>query len=156
MNWKCVAICRYFSFLSEIMYKLKRVVCGFTFCRKLSFKNVILLTPIIVEWIPKKTTRKKNLNVYIISLKPVKFPDKCLGFRFELVNELTKIVPSTFGPFIGHHLRLLACIKINFLRVFWKEFFLGFYNITKLPKCRFGKTEMLMNIKNRTINGIRI
>ena len=25
---------------------------------------------------------------------------KCLGFRLELVDEFTKIVPSVFGPFI--------------------------------------------------------
>ena len=33
----------------------------------------------------------------------IKFLDKCLGFRLELVDEVTKIVPSFFGPFIGHH-----------------------------------------------------
>ena len=26
-----------------------------------------------------------------------KFPDKCLGFRLELVDEFTEIVPSAFG-----------------------------------------------------------
>ena len=39
------------------------------------------------------------------------FPDKCLGFREELVDEFTKIVPSAFGPFIGHHQGLLSCVK---------------------------------------------
>ena len=34
-----------------------------------------------------------------------------LGFRLELVDEFTKIVLSAFGPFIGHHQELLACIK---------------------------------------------
>ena len=48
--------------------------------------------------------------VYII-LNPFKFPDKCLGFRLELVDEFTKIVQSAFGLFIGHHQRLLACVK---------------------------------------------
>ena len=28
------------------------------------------------------------------------FPDKCLGFRLELVDEFTKIVLSTFGLFL--------------------------------------------------------
>ena len=27
---------------------------------------------------------------------PFKFPDKCFGFRLELVDEFTKIVPSAF------------------------------------------------------------
>ena len=44
-----------------------------------------------------------------------------------MVDEFIKIVPSAFGPFIGHHQRLLACVKNVF-----KEFF--FYNITKLRK----------------------
>ena len=43
-----------------------------------------------------------------------KCPDKCLGFRFELVDEFTKIVPSAFGPFIGQHQRSLACVKSVF------------------------------------------
>ena len=42
------------------------------------------------------------------------FPDMCLGFRLELVDEFTKIVPSDFGPFLGHHQGLLACVKIVF------------------------------------------
>ena len=36
------------------------------------------------------------------------FSDKCLSFRLELVDEFPKILPSTFGPFIGNHQRLLA------------------------------------------------
>ena len=43
------------------------------------------------------------------------FPDKCFGFRLELVDELTEIVPSAFGPFIGHHQRMFASIKIVLL-----------------------------------------
>ena len=39
------------------------------------------------------------------------FSDKCLSFRLELVDEFPKIVPSAFGLFIGHHQRLLACIR---------------------------------------------
>ena len=42
------------------------------------------------------------------------FPDKCLGFRLELLDEFTKIVPSAFKPFIGHYQGLLACIKSVF------------------------------------------
>ena len=36
------------------------------------------------------------------------FPERCLGFRLELVDEFTKIVPSAFGHFIGHHQGLFA------------------------------------------------
>ena len=50
-----------------------------------------------------------------------KFPDKCFGFRLELVKEFTEIAPSTFEPFIGHHQRLFAGVKIVF-----------FYNIAKI------------------------
>ena len=56
------------------------------------------------------------------------FPDKCLGFRLELVDEFTKILPSDSGHFIGHSQRLLACIK-NIFKRFFKDFFLVFYNI---------------------------
>ena len=55
---------------------------------------------------------------FILSIKifkdPFEFPDKCLGFRLELVDEFTKIVPGAFGTFIGHHQGLLACIKSVF------------------------------------------
>ena len=30
------------------------------------------------------------------------FPDKCFGFRLELVDEFTEIVPRAFGHFISH------------------------------------------------------
>ena len=49
------------------------------------------------------------------------------------MDEFTKIVPSAFGPFIGHYQGLLACIKSVFLRVLT-----FFYNITKLRKRRVG------------------
>ena len=45
----------------------------------------------------------KTHFVNIILLDPLKFPDKCLGFRLKLEDEFTKIVPSSFGPFIGHN-----------------------------------------------------
>ena len=51
------------------------------------------------------------IYMYITKLCPFKFPDKCFDFRLKLVDEFTKIVPGTFKPFIGHHQRLLACIK---------------------------------------------
>ena len=60
-----------------------------------------------------------------ILLRSFKFPNKCLGFRLELVDEFTKIVPSAFGPFIGYHQGSLACIKSVFKELL-KEFFLGF------------------------------
>ena len=72
------------------------------------------------------------------------FPDKRLGFRLELVDEFTKIAPSAFGSFIGHHQGLLACIKcfrVFFLRV-WKVLRF-FYNVN----AELDKTEMLMNLK---------
>ena len=34
----------------------------------------------------------------------------CLGFGLELVDKFTKIVLSAFGPFIGHHQGLRACL----------------------------------------------
>ena len=39
------------------------------------------------------------------------FSDKCLSFKLELVDKFPKILPSTFGPFIGHHQELLACVR---------------------------------------------
>ncbi len=51
-----------------------------------------------------------------------------------MVDEFNKIVPSVFGPFIGHHQGLLACIK-SVLKSFGKIFSF-FYNITKLRKRR--------------------
>ena len=33
-------------------------------------------------------------------------PDKCLGFKLELVDEVTKIAPSAFVPFIGFFITL--------------------------------------------------
>ena len=68
-------------------------------------------------------------TVYFIQ-EPFKFSDKSLSYRLELVDEFPKIVPSTFGPFIGHHQGLLACIKcVCFFKKFWK--FLKAYTITK-------------------------
>ena len=37
----------------------------------------------------------KTHFVYICKA-PFKFPKKCLGFRLELIDEFTKIVPNTF------------------------------------------------------------
>ena len=67
----------------------------------------------------------KTNFVYTILLNsfPFKFPDKCIGFSLEFVDEFTKIVPRSFGPFIGHHQGLLARIK-NVFKEFRK--FLGF------------------------------
>ena len=30
-------------------------------------------------------------------------PDKCFGYRLELVDEFNGIIPSAFGPRTGHH-----------------------------------------------------
>ena len=50
-----------------------------------------------------------------------KFSEKCLSFRWESVDEFPKIVPYIFGPFIGHHQRLLACkVCLYFFFKFWK------------------------------------
>ncbi len=49
---------------------------------------------------------------------PFKSSDKCFSFRLELVDEFPKIVQSAFGPFIGHHQGLLACVRcVCFFRV---------------------------------------
>ena len=39
-------------------------------------------------------------------------PDKCFDFRLGLADEFTEIVPSAFGPFIGHHQELFVSVKI--------------------------------------------
>ena len=57
--------------------------------RILSFKHV---------WLNNKDT----FCLYKFYWDPLKFSHKCLGFRLELVDEFTKIVPDAFGPFIGH------------------------------------------------------
>ena len=54
-----------------------------------------------------------------------KFPDKCFGFKLELVDGFTEIVPSTFRSFIGHYQGLFAWVKIVFLSKF-----LGFFLLT--------------------------
>ena len=42
------------------------------------------------------------------------FPNKCPGFRLELVDEFTKIFPSAFGSLIDLYQGLLAYIKSVF------------------------------------------
>ena len=44
------------------------------------------------------------------------FPDKCFGFKFELVDEFTEIVPNTFGYFKGHRQELFESFKIALLK----------------------------------------
>ena len=43
-----------------------------------------------------------------------------------MVDEFTKIIPSTFRPFIGHQ-RLFACVKSVF-KDFLKSFFITLQN----------------------------
>ena len=50
----------------------------------------------------------------LFNYDPFKFPEKCLGFSLELMDEFTKIIPSAFGPFIGHHQGFLSCAKSVF------------------------------------------
>ena len=45
---------------------------------------------------------------------PFKFPDKCFGFKLELLDEFIKIVSSAFGPFVSHYQGLFACVKSVF------------------------------------------
>ena len=75
----------------------------------------------------------------------------CLGFRLELVDEFTKIVPTAFGPFIGPHQGLLACIKIVFERVFERVFFRLFIILQNYLNADLDETEMLRNLKNSTL-----
>ena len=35
--------------------------------------------------------------------RDAQFPDKCLGLRLKFADKFTEIVPSDFGPFMGHH-----------------------------------------------------
>ena len=67
------------------------------------------------------------------------------------MNEFTKIVPSGFGPFIGHHQGWFACVKsVFFLRVFIGFFFISLRNCVN---AKLDKTEMLMNeFNNRTLS----
>ena len=53
------------------------------------------------------------------------------------IGMIPKIVLSAFGPFIGHHQGLLACVRcVCFLKEFWK--FLKVYTITKIWERRVG------------------
>ena len=63
---------------------------------------------------------------------PFKFPDKCFGFRLELVDEFTEIVPSSFRPFIGHHQGLFHKCKERFFNFFKFFFFLTAKTLLKL------------------------
>ena len=52
--------------------------------------------------------------IYTLLLGYFKFPDKCFGFRLELVDEFTEFVSSAFRPFIGHHQRMFARVNSVF------------------------------------------
>ena len=87
-------------------------------------------------WLNNKDTFCLYNVIKILSM----FPDKCRGFRLELVDEFTKI----------------ACIKSVF-KEFWKLFFFFFvlfcfYNITKLRKHWVGKNWDTDEFKHRTIS----
>ena len=58
------------------------------------------------------------------------------------MEEFTKIVPSAFGPFIGHPQALFVCVKSVFSRVFW-AFFITLQNYVNT---KLDKTEMLMTL----------
>ena len=59
----------------------------------------------------------------------------CLSFRSELVNEFPKIVSNAFGPFIGHHLELLASVRsVVFFKMSFESFRKFFNNITRICK----------------------
>ena len=60
------------------------------FGSSLSFKHV---------WLDNKDT----FCSYDLIKNPFKFPNQCLDFWFELVNEFTKFVPSALGSFVDHH-----------------------------------------------------
>ena len=67
--------------------------------------------------------------VYIILLRSIQFPDKCLRFRLESVDEFTNITLITFRPSFGHHRWLLTCVKSVYLKSFFKGVLVFFYNI---------------------------
>ena len=58
------------------------------------------------------------------------FPGKCFGFRLELVDEFTEIVPSAF---IDRQQGLVACVKIIF-----QESFTVFITLKKWCKRQVG------------------
>ena len=64
-----------------------------------------------------------------------------------MVDEFTKIIPSAFGPFIGHHQMLLARVKSVL-----KEDFKFFITLQNYVNTELDKTELLMNLKNRTLS----
>ena len=80
----------------------------------------------------------------------MKFPDNCLHFRLELVNEFTKIVPSAFGLFIGHH-HFFSGVKSVLLKIFFCfVWYSGYSLIWVLPLCR--KTGSVFYIRSRPGN----
>ena len=78
-----------------------------------------------------------------------KDPDKCFGFKLELVDEFIEINPSAFEPFVGHHQGLFASVKILF-----------FYIIVKITQTfcwiKLRRWWYRTNLKQNAINGNRI
>ena len=87
----------------------------------------------------------KAYFVYIISLGS--FPDNSFGFRLELADEYTEIVPSVFGRFIGYHQGIFACFKVSL-------------TLQKLRKHKLGLNQdadhIELDLKPNGINGNRI
>ena len=76
------------------------------------------------------------------------FPDKCLGFRLELVDAFIKIVLSAFKPFIGHHQGLFVCVKSVFFSFFFLlfKFFRFFITLQNYVNAKLDKTEIPMTL----------
>ena len=62
----------------------------------------------------------------------------CLGFRLELVDEFTKIVPSVFETFHRLSPGVVCMCKECFKEFFFLSFFFFFCYITKFPKRKVG------------------
>ena len=57
------------------------------------------------------------------------FPDRYFGFRVELVDEFTEIIPGAFGPLIGHHQGLFLSVNLFFKNVIFAKFCKNYVNL---------------------------
>ena len=72
-------------------------------------------------------------------------------FQVGIGGWIYQIVPSAFGPYIGHHHGLLAGVKSVF-KSFERFFFFCFYSIKNYTNAELDKTELLVNLKIRTLS----
>ena len=88
--------------------------------------------------------------IWIIS----SFLDMIFGFRLELVDEFTEIVPVSHQPFVGHHQGFCQCIEYFVLFLVFKFMELQKTLTYSWIKLRF--FWYLRDLKQNAINGNRI